>query len=294
MKQRVDRFQRSRPWLAIPVATAKRFSADNAGNLAVVLAFYAFFSIFPLLLVFVTILGFVLAGDHGAMVSVRNSVLGQFPVVGDTIRHDKLRGSVFGLTVGVLLLLYSGLGITASARQAFDQVWDVPRHDRDGWLRGKLNGLLTLALLGAMFIVGSGASGLVSGGLGGPLLKAFGILASLAVNFGFFLIAFKVLSSEPQPWRKLVPGTALAAVLWAVMQVVGGAYIGHFKHSAGTYGTFALVIGILAWLHIGAQMTMFCAELNVVTARRLWPVSLTAGENVAAGENAREPVGDQS
>jgi membrane protein len=276
IKDRIDHFQQQRPWLAVPVATGKRFSADGASNLAVVLAFYAFFSIFPLLLVFVTILGYVLAGDQTALASVSNSVLGQFPVIGTTIAQHKLTGSAWALVIGVLLSLYSGLGITGSARNAFDQVWEVPKHDRYGWLRGKLQGVLLLTGLGLMFGIGSGASGVVSSGLGGPLLFVVGVLFSILVNFGLFMFAFRMLSSRRQPWRDLIPGALLVAILWEVMQIVGGAYIGHIEHSDSAYGTFALVLGILAWLHIGAQMTMFGVELNVVLARTLWPIPLSA------------------
>ena len=281
IKDRIDQFQQERPWLAVPIATGKRFGADGASNLAVVLAFYAFFSIFPLLLVFVTILGYVLAGDQTALNSVRDSALGHFPVIGTTIAQDKLKGSVFALVIGVVLSLYSGLGITGSARNAFDQVWEVPKQDRYGWLRGKLQGVLLLTGLGLMFAIGSGASGVVSSGLGGPLLFVFGVLFSILVNFGLFMLSFRMLSSRRQPWRDLIPGALLVAILWEVLQIVGGAYIGHIKHSDSAYGTFALVLGILAWLHIGAQMTMFCVELNVVLAKKLWPVPLKAKPEIA-------------
>ncbi|HTW11505.1 MAG TPA: YihY/virulence factor BrkB family protein [Solirubrobacteraceae bacterium] len=273
---RFDRFQQARPWLAIPIATGKRFGADGASNYAVVLTFYGFFCIFPLLLVFLTILGYVLAGDSSAMHSVSSSVLGRFPVIGSTISNHKLRGSGLALAVGVVLSLYSGLGITGSARQAFDHVWAVPKREQVNWWRGKLHGVLLLVLLGAMFVVGSGASGVVSGGLGGLALVVVGYLLSLAVNFGLFMLCFRLLCSERPAWRALVPGAVLAAILWAILQALGGAYIGHFKDSDTAYGTFAVVLGILAWLHIGAQVTMFCAELNVVLARKLWPAPLRA------------------
>ena len=81
-----DRRQQTRPWLAIPVAVFKKFSDDQAGGLAALIAYYAFFSLFPLLLVFVTVLGFVLQGDPAAQESIRNSVLAQFPVIGTQLQ----------------------------------------------------------------------------------------------------------------------------------------------------------------------------------------------------------------
>ena len=65
-----DRFQQKRKWLAIPMAVVKKFGDDQGGSLAALVAYYAFFSIFPILLVFTTILGFVLQGDSTTRQSV--------------------------------------------------------------------------------------------------------------------------------------------------------------------------------------------------------------------------------
>lgn len=274
--EKVDKFQRERPWLAIPVATAKQFDKDGGSDLAVVVAFYAFFSVFPLLLVFVTVLGYVLSGDQTALDSVKSSVLGQFPVIGNTIENATLKGSVLALILGIVLSLYSGLGITGAARRALDTLWEIPKHERHGFVEGKLRGLLLLTMLGGMFAIASGASGAVSGGLGAPLLKVVGIVISLVLNLALFMTSFRMLCSERIGWRVLLPGAVVASVLWEVLQVLGGVYIDHIKHSADVYGTFALVLGILAWLHIGSQMTLYCAELNVVLEKKRWPQPLLA------------------
>ena len=79
--------------LAIPMAVVKKFGDDQGGGLAALVAYYAFFSLFPLLLVFVTILGFVLQGDPSPQKSVENSVLGQFPVIGGQLHAHALKGA---------------------------------------------------------------------------------------------------------------------------------------------------------------------------------------------------------
>ena len=67
----------------------------------------------------------------------------------------------------------------------------------------------------------------------------------------------------------------VAAVLWELLQLAGGFYVNHvIRHATNTYGLFATVIGLLAWLHLGAQATLYAAEINVVLTRRLWPRSL--------------------
>jgi membrane protein len=270
-----DRRQQRHRWLAVPLAVVKKFSDDHGGRLAALVAYYAFFSLFPLLLVLVTVLGFVLQGNPGAQKSVENSVLGQFPVIGPQIQVHALSGSAFALVVGLLGALWGGLGVTQATQAAFDQVWAIPFKDRPDFIHSRLRGLRLLVVLGTLFLVASIASGLVTGGLGGPLLKVAGIALSLLLNFALFFFAFRLMTVKDVATRCLIVGVVVAAILWEVLQVVGGYYIGHvYRHSSNTYGLFGLVIALLVWLHLGAQLTVYAAEINVVVSRKLWPRSL--------------------
>jgi uncharacterized BrkB/YihY/UPF0761 family membrane protein len=189
------------------------------------------------------------------------------------------------LVIGLATSLWAGLGITQAAQNAFDRVWAVPFKDRRDFIHSRLRGLALLVALGALFIVATLASGLVTGGLGGPLLKVAGIALSLLLNFALFLAAFRLLTASTIATRCLWIGVIVAGVFWEILQVVGGYYIGHvLKHSTSTYGVFGLVIALLIWLHLGAQMTLYAAELNVVLARRLWPRSLLGPPTVPADE----------
>jgi YihY family inner membrane protein len=270
LQKRFDSFQQRHKALAIPLAVVKKFGDDQGGNLAALLSYYAFFSLFPLLLVFVTIMGFVLHGDPSAQKSVSTSVLGHFPVIGDQIRGKNLTGSVAGLVIGIVTSVLAGTGITAAASNAFDHVWAVPLKERPGFLASKLRGLTLLGALGGLFIITSGATGLLAGNLG-PAAKVGGIVLALALNCTLFLASFKLLGTEDVPLRALMPGAVVAAILWEVLQVIATVYIDHIKHSSGAYGIFALTIGVLVWLHLGAQMTVYTAEINVVLERKLWP-----------------------
>jgi membrane protein len=272
-----DQIQQRQRWLAVPMAVVKKFGDDQGGNLAALVAYYAFFSLFPLLLVFVTILGYVLQGDVHAQQSISGSVLAQFPIIGKQLSENihSLHGHVIALVIGLATSLLAGLGVTQAAQGAFDHIWAVPIKDRPSFLRSRLRGLALLASLGVLFIAATLASGLVTGGLGGPLAKVAGILISLALNFALFLAAFRFMTAESVPTRCLWVGVLVAGIFWEILQVVGGYYIGHvFKHSTDTYGFFGLVIALLVWLHLGAQLTLYSAELNVVISRKLWPRSL--------------------
>jgi uncharacterized BrkB/YihY/UPF0761 family membrane protein len=178
------------------------------------------------------------------------------------------------LAIGLITSLLGGLGVTQAAQKAFDTVWAVPFKDRPDFIQSKLRGLLLLLCLGVLFVASTTVSGLITG-LGGTAVKVGGILTSLAVNFTIFLAAFRFLTAASVPTRCLWIGVGLAAGLWSGLQVVGGLYINHvYRHAAGVYSQFALVIALMVWLHLGAQLTLYAAEINVVLARRLYPRSL--------------------
>ncbi|MGH2888854.1 MAG: YihY/virulence factor BrkB family protein [Solirubrobacteraceae bacterium] len=270
-----DRFQQRHRPLAIPFAVLRKFGDDQGGSLAALVAYYAFFSLFPLLLVMTTILGFVLQDNQSAAQSVRDSVLGQLPVIGDQIQLHSLGGSVIALVLGIVTSLFAGLGVTGAAQSALDRVWAVPHKDRPNFIKSRLRGLALLVLIGVLFLISTAASGLVSGGLGGGLAVPAGYVVSFVVNLALFLAAFRFLTADAVTTRDLLVGAVIAAVLWTLLQAVGGYYVNHVvKSDSNTYGTFALVVGLLVWLHLGAQITLYSAEINAVVKRRLWPRSL--------------------
>jgi YihY family inner membrane protein len=280
-----DRYQQKRRWLAVPMAVLKKFGDDQAGSLAALVAYYAFFSIFPILLVFTTILGFVLQGDSGTRTSVINTITHEIPGVGQTINVKGLTGSVSAILIGLVTSLLAGLGVTNAAQNAFDRVWAVPFKDRPDFLKSRLRGVGLLVSLGLLFIIATGVSSLVAGGLGGPVAKVVGIGVSLIINVGLFSAAFRFLTAAEVSTRDLRVGVAVAAVFWEILQVVGAIYIGHvLKNANSHYPVFATVIGLLVFLHLGAQLTLYAAEVNVVVTRRLWPRSLLGPPTVAADE----------
>lgn len=269
-----DRFQRRHRALAIPIAVLRNFSDQGAGNASVLIAYWAFFSVFPLLLLFATILGFVLQGDPSAQRSILHSAVSQFPVIGGTHLRS-LGGSSTGLVVGLVGTLWAGLGVTVAGQTAFNRVYAIPHYKQPDFLTSRLRGLLFLVVVGVLQVVSTVVSGLVTGGLGGPGLKVAGIAFSLVVNLVLFSLIFRFLVPGAQPTRELWPGIVLAAAGWEVLQAVGGIYADHvIKGADQTYGTFAIVIGLLAWLYLGARIVVIAAEINVVLTRRLWPRSL--------------------
>src|ERR1700722_1600561 len=268
-----DRFQRRHAPVAVAIAVLRNFSDQEAGNASALIAYWGFFSLFPLLLVFVTILGFVLQGDPSAQSSVVHSALSQFPIVG--AHPGALAGNGVALAVGLIGALLSGLGVTLATENAFNRVYAVPRRRQPNFLVARWRGLKLLIVVGLLQILSTIASGVVSGGLGGVLVVIAGIVVSLLLNLVLFFVVFRFLVSDTIPTRELWPGIILASIGWEVLQAVGGLYIRHVvKGASETYGTFATVIGLLTWLYLGARIVVYAAEINVVLTRRLWPRSI--------------------
>jgi membrane protein len=267
------------------MAVIRKFGNDQAGNLAALMAYYAFFSIFPLLLVFTTILGFVLHGNTDLYDKVTNSVLAQFPVIGNQLHAHALSGKVTALVIGLLTSLWAGMGVTTAAQNAFDKIWAVPFKDRPDFIHSRLRGLLLLMCLGVMFVGSAVVTTLATEVFGSALAKTGGYAVTVAVNFGLYMAAFRFLTAATVPTRCLWLGAGVGALFLTVMQFVGAIYVKHVvSHASNTYGTFATVIGLLVWLHLIAQLTLYAGELNVVVVRRLWPRSLLGPPDAPADQ----------
>jgi YihY family inner membrane protein len=276
--QRLDALQQRRPFVAFPFAVAKKFGDDSASNLAALIAYYGFLSLFPLLLALTTVLASVLDNHPDLQRRVLSSTLAEFPVIGDQIRANihSLHGSAAALAVGVVGALWGGMGVMKTAGTAMDDLWEVPKRQRPNFLHALLRAALLLVVLGGGIVVTTVLSGLGTAGTTAFLpLKLMGIVAAGLVNVALLLLGFRVLTVRDIRLRDLLPGAAVAGVGWLVLQAVGGYYVTHqLTHATQTYGMFAVVIGLLSWLYLQAQLTLFAAEINVVRLARLWPRSL--------------------
>jgi YihY family inner membrane protein len=283
---RVDAFQRDHRPTAVTFAVFKKFGDDQAGNLAALVAYYTFFSLFPLLLVLVTGLGFVLSGNTELQTRLLDSALSQFPVVGDQLRTNigGFKGSGVALAIGIVGALWGGMGALDAMQNAMNTVWNVPKVHRPNLIQTRLRGLIMLVVL----VVTIGAStGLSSAGAVADSLGIVGkglvLLLSVALNVAVFTLSFKVLTEYPIDWKAFVPGGVVAGVAFTVLQAVGGWYVERTLGTTQVYGIFAIVLGLLSWLYLLSQVTVMAAEVNVVVAKQLWPRSLT-GENLTQAD----------
>jgi membrane protein len=271
----LDRLQRRHGALGFPIGVLKKFADDQAGHLAALMAYYGFFALFPLLLVLVTVFGWVLQGHADLYDEIVDSAVGQFPVIGDDLSVDALGGSTIALVLGLATAIWAGLGITLAGQRAMDTVWDIPHRLRRNFLTARLRGLLILLVLGLINVAVTTGVGLLVNGLAGLKLTIALFAATAVLDVLLFWAVFRLFTSADVPTRQLWLGIAIAAVGWAMLQTLGGIYVDRVVARVNkTYGFFAIVIGLLSWLYLGGQMLLYAAEANVVRARRLWPRSL--------------------
>ena len=282
-----DHRQQQTKGLRFIAAVYKKFLDDQGGQMAALISYYAFVSLFPLLLVFVTILGFVLQGDTSLQEEILSGTLKEFPILSETLHPTSIKGSPAALAIGTIGALLAGMGITNASRTAFDRIWTVPFKHRASFFGSKLKNLAMLAILGTLAIAATVVGGFIGSASHGSGTVALGVVISLLANFALFLLAFRLLTSTPPPWRSLLPGAATAAIFWQLLESLGGLYLSHtLKHTQPLYGIFAVVLGLLAWLYIGGQLTILAAEVNVVKARKLWPRSFFADPLLEADRRA--------
>lgn len=283
----VDTFQQHHAVVGFPVAVLRKASGDQGGSLAAVIAYYGFIGVFPLLLVFAAVLGFVLAGDPAVKHQVLQTTESSFPALSGFV--DKtVSGSRAALGVGLAGAVWAGLGVTRATERAMNAIWDVPLYERPGLWWSRARGLLMLVILGATFLASTALASLpAAGGALGVVTASIGVVGSLGLNFLLYLLAFQVLTNRHLAWRSVVPGALVGAVGWTALLNGGAIYVGHeVSHAQHLYGSLAFVIALMAWIYLGARLTLYAAEVNVVLAARLWPRSLRAAVTTDADRRA--------
>ena len=295
--QTLDGFQQRHRMLGFPLAVRQKFAEDQGGYLAASVTYYAFFSIFPLLLVFVTLLGYALENNPDLQKRVVDSAFADFPVIGPQLQDNvhSLTGSWWVLALGLGIALWAGTSVALALANALDHIWGIPFKRRANPVMARIRALLWIAILGAITIVGAalGSAGVFT--TYAAVVSVIALVVSLAINIGVFLAVFRVLTSHRPSWRDVLPGSIVAAIAWELLQAVGAYVVDRsVRNASSTYGVFAIVIGMLSWIYLASTVTLWSAEINVVHARRLWPRSfsllgeqpLTAGDEEALRQRA--------
>ena len=273
----VDRWQRRHRWAGVPYAVVKKFGDDNANLVVVALAWYGFTAIFPLLLVVVTVFQLIGADSLGTGIV---KTLQEFPVIGSNFKvtGSTQSGSVLGLVVGLIGLVYGAQGVTQTAQEAMATVWNIPQYERTGFLPRLGRSLAGLVTIGTAFVINAFVTTYATGAAHNYAIRVPVLAGLLVLNVGLYFASFTLLTAKVIGPRGHLPGAIAGAVAFTALITVGTGLINHQLKSANeTYGTFGAVIGIVLFLLLLAKLTLYAAELNPVLARRLYPRALPLG-----------------
>lgn len=278
---RIDRFEQRHSWIGFPLAVIYKYFDDQGAYLAALITYYGFLSLFPLLLLLVTGLGFTLDGNPHLRQQLLDSALVQFPGLSGQVQGvQALSGNWVALVVGIVGSLYGALGVAQATQNALNKAWGVSRNKRPNPIMSRVRGLLFLIVMGAGLLVTTALSVLTTHvhALGAHLGLYFFVplrLLTIAANATLFLAAFRVLTARDVTVRQALPGAVVASVAWQLLQEWSNYYVSdQVKGSTSTYGFFAVVLGLLTYIYLAAVSVVIAAEVNVVKAERLWPRSL--------------------
>jgi membrane protein len=285
---RLDSFQQRHPVLGVPIAVARKFIEDESINLAAVIAFWAFFSVFPLLLIFVTLLGYFLSPSLQG--DVLRSAADFFPLL-NTDSIGRLSGQWWTLLVGVLSALWSGSFVVIALQSAFNSVWAVPHAQRPGFGAQMRRGLVALGAIALGLVVSTVISSYVTGtGTGtslGMVARLAGYLIAVALDVGLFFVAFRLLTDRDVSTRDVLPGALLSGIVfWLLQQLSSLIIFRYLQNAERIYGNFATVITMLSWFYLQSVVTLVGAQLNVVLKERLHPRGLATAPVTEADHRA--------
>jgi membrane protein len=263
--------QRS-PIVDLALRVLEGFQQHRTGRNAALVSHYGFLSVFPLMVVLTTILGFVLQNRKDLRKDIIDSALGNLPFVGAQIAKDpaSLRGSTVVLIVGLLAALWAGMKAFVAVQAALDDIHEIPLNRRSSFVHTRARAI------GGIFVIGgaqvttafiTSLVGVLEVGLLGQLAL---IVAAVAVNTVVLGLTYRWLCSVTDPWRHVLPGAIGGGVLFAILQLLGTTIVTRaIANASPVYGTFASVIGVLTWLSLHATIALVGADLNQVLAARV-------------------------
>lgn len=279
-----------------------KWTADKAPRLGAALAYYTVFSLAPLLVILISIVGLVY-GQQAAQGQIEHQIQG---AVGQdaaaTIQTmidntGKSQDNIIGIIVGTVTLLLGAAGLFGQLKDALNTVWAVQSPPRNGIL-----GYFRSQLLSFTAVLGTGFLLLVSLVLSAVLAALGGYLTSIApgldvilqivntiISFGvvtlLFAMIYKILPDAEIQWRDVWVGAVITSLLFVVGKFLIGLYLG-YSAAGSTYGAAGSLVVLLLWVYYSAQILLLGAELTEVYANRFGSRLLSAAEASSARADA--------
>ncbi len=260
----------------------QEFGEHRASTLGAALAYYAIFSIGPLLIIAIAIAGAIFgeAAARGQITSTISSAMGETgakTIQGILDNAHQPGAGFFATIVGIVGLVLGAMGIFGQLKAALNQIWEVPTQKSGGILNMVFTNLLTflmvlvfaamlmlsLILNAGLATVGSVVTQQVPGGA--FLWQLVTYAATLGIFTVAFAITFRVLPDLVIPWKDVWLGAFLTALLFMLGQIGIGIYVG-LTNVGSAFGAASSLVVLLVWIFYSVQIFLFGAEVTQVYA----------------------------
>lgn len=287
--RKADSWQRAHGVVGFPHAVIKKYGDDEAGYQAALLTYYGFLSLFPLLLVLTTVLSSLASGHPHLRNTIISSTTQYFPALGDQLSAHigSLHKTGIALAVGIVFTLYGARGVADAFRYGVNHIWRIPRVMRDGFPVSVARSLGIIIVGGLGFVGAAIIAGYPLHAGSGWGFQALSVAIDLVILFWVFLVLIKLSLPVHIGFREVEAGAAAAAIGLVALQKAGVFLLTRqMQHLSTLYSNFALVLGLLFWIYLQAQVLFYALEITSVRANRLWPRSLTGDRLTEADKRA--------
>lgn len=286
---KLDAFQQRHPAFGFPLAVIKKYGDDDAGHQAALVTYYSFLSLFPLLLVATSVIDLITQHNPVLRARMLADINSYFRIVGNQLQanvHDTRTG--VALIFGLLVALYGTRGIANAVRSTLDHAWETPKAKRSNFVTGAVKSFSLLLGSGLGLLFTAALASYATAALGhSVLLRVIPLALNAALLYLICMYAFIIGPSRRRPRKDLRLGAISATIGVLLLQTIGGYLITHQLHNLrGLYGQFALVLTIMFWLYLQAQVLIYSIEINVVQTLKLWPRSITGKPLTEADQKA--------
>lgn len=269
---------------ALAKKSVSRFMDDDCMTMAAALAYYATFSIPPLLLIVISIAGLIFRRQvvQDQITEQIQGLIGQGAAtqVGAMVQNAGEHSStgIVGAALGIIALLFGATGAFTQLQSSLDRVWRVKPDPKAGGIKNFIGQrvlslgmilaiafllMVSLAVSAALSAFGSFLAGYLPSGFSGPVLQGLAQLGSLAIIAMLFAAMFKVMPDAKIGWRQAWTGAIITAVLFTVGKFLIGVYLGH-SSAASAYGAAGSLVLIVLWIYYSSLILLLGAEFTVV------------------------------
>ncbi|GAA3765969.1 YihY/virulence factor BrkB family protein [Salinactinospora qingdaonensis] len=263
-------------WFDHVVRAYERYSDRYGSHLAASVTYFAFLSFFPLIALAFSLLGYVVTVNVEVRDYLEQGIASALPGLAEQLPLDQIAQARAGAgIIGLLGLLYTGLGAISALRQALHIIWLKDVSAGPNVVLAKLLDVVVVVALGlalagsvALTSIAQAANQWLLDLVGGAALREslaavlftrlLGLVVAIGADLGIFLLLFRRLSGTTRSWRALWRGALLAAVGFEILKALGALLISGTLNNP-VYASFAVLVGLLVWINIVMRMLLFAA-----------------------------------